>query len=100
MNIDRSQRLEAYREVKAIIDLVGRAKLHAEEARTIVWAAEGLLLDADDAAESMAAFETLMDDLESHRWTGLVGDDANPGPARRLRAAVAGCAAEPVPAGV
>ena len=97
-SVERAARLEAYKEVKEIVAAVGAAKLYKAESSTILWAAEGLLLapaaDDPEALESKTAFETLMNDLESHRWAEMRGTPEQPGTARRLRAAFANCAAQ------
>lgn len=100
---DRTSRLDAYKTVLGIIEQVGASKLHAPEATAIKWAAEGLLLasgpEDTEVAESQLAFSTLMDDLESHRWQDMLGDDSSPGTARKLREAFAGCGPQPVLSG-
>jgi hypothetical protein len=90
MDTDRSARLTAYREVREITAELRGTKLHDPEAAVVDQAAEDLLLAASDrdshARESYAAFVTLMDDLESHRWEehGAMAD--------RLRVLVLACA--------
>jgi hypothetical protein len=83
-----SDRLEAFQELQRIVSDMS-AKLHKDEASAIKWAAEGLLLSADDqeAVESITAFNTLFDgDGFQARW-----EDNRP-TERRLRDAFARCA--------
>jgi hypothetical protein len=93
METDRSARLTAYREVRAIAAELHGTKLHDAEAAVIEQAAEDLLLAATrqdpHAQESYAAFVTLMDDLESHRW------EEHGATADRLRVLVLACAPDP-----
>jgi hypothetical protein len=93
MEADRRARLTAYREVRAITAELRGTKLHDAEAAVVDRAAEDLLLAAtrDDAQarESHAAFVTLLDDLESHRW------EEHGATADRLRVLVLSCAPDP-----
>ena len=93
MDTDRSARLAAYREVRAITAELLGTKLHDAEAAVVDQAAEDLLLastrDDAHAQESHAAFVTLMDDLESHRW------EEHGATADRLRVLVLACAPDP-----
>jgi len=93
METDRSARLTAYREVRAITSELRGTKLHDAEAAVVDQAAEDLLLatsrEDPDAQESYAAFATLLDDLESHRW------DEHGATADRLRVLILSCAPAP-----
>ena len=95
MEDNHTIRLEAYKEVKHIVEK-STSKLNEAEMKTILWAAEGTLLaastDDPDFVESQQAFTTLMDDLESHRWAEMVGTEENPGTGMKLRRAFAACA--------
>jgi hypothetical protein len=90
MDTDRSARLTAYREVREITAELRGTRLHDPESAVVDQAAEDLLLAASDrdchAQESYAAFVTLMDDLESHRW------EEHGATADRLRVLVLACA--------
>jgi hypothetical protein len=90
METDRKNRLAAFHGVKAITSELRGTKLHDNEVAVIEQAAEDLLLagSLDDPAahESMAAFDTLLAELASHRWAehGRTAD--------RLRGLMNGCA--------
>jgi hypothetical protein len=93
MDTDRSARLTAYREVRAITAELHGTKLHDAEALLVEQAAEDMLLatsrDDETAEESYAAFLSLMDDLESHRW------EEHGATADRLRVLILACAPDP-----
>jgi hypothetical protein len=90
MDTDRSARLTAYREVQAMTAELRGTKLHDAEAAVVEQAAEDLLLapsrEDPHAQESYAAFATLIDGLESHRW------DEHGATADRLRVLILACA--------
>src|ERR1039458_34494 len=92
---ERAARLEAYKEVQAIIAEVGASKLTETESSDILWSAEGFLLASSsedpEVAESQTTFTTLMDNLESHRWSEMLGTPEYPGTATRLREAFNAC---------
>jgi hypothetical protein len=93
MDTDRSARLTAYREVREITAELRGTKLHDPEAAIVDQAAEDMLLatsrDDETAEESYAAFLSLMDDLESHRW------EEHGATADRLRVLILACAPDP-----
>jgi hypothetical protein len=92
-------RVVAFGEVRRIVSEHRGGKLFDEEAETLLGAASDLMLAADrrDVRAAQDTFDAQMDRLEGGRWADMVGTDAHPGTARKLRRAFAGCAPEPLP---
>jgi hypothetical protein len=93
-----NQRVVAFSEVRRIVAEQRGAKLFDEEAETLLDAASDMML-AQDRGQVQAAQETFdaqMGRLEAGRWAEMVGTDAQPGTATKLRRAFAGCTPEPV----
>ena len=74
-------------------------KLFDAEADTLMDAASDMMLAADryEAQAAQEMFDAQMDQLQAGRWADMVGTDAHPGTALKLRRAFAGCAPEPLP---
>ena len=90
---DRVARTAAFREVQRMVADFHGVKLNDKEAEVIEQASEDLLLafGPEDPAitAALAAFNALMDRLESGRW--VRGSDEQPAAGLLLRRAVAGC---------
>lgn len=92
-------RVAAFSEVRRIVSEQRGGKLFDEEAEVLLEAASDMMLAADgqEAHAAQAAFDAQMDRLEASRWSEMVGTEAQPGTARRLRRAFAGCAPDALP---
>jgi hypothetical protein len=92
-----NQRVVAFSEVRRIVAEQRGSKLFDDEAETLLDAASDMMLagDRDQVQEAQETFDAQMDRLEAGRWAEMVGSDAQPGTATRLRRAFAGCAPEP-----
>lgn len=93
------QRVVAFSEVRRIVAEQRGSKLFDEEAETLLDAASDMILAADsgEVREAQETFDAQMDRLEGDRWSEMVGTDAHPGTAIKLRRAFAGCAPQPLP---
>ncbi len=91
-----NQRVVAFSEVRRIVAEHRGAKLFDDEAETLLDAASDMMLaeDRHQVQEAQETFDAQMDRLEAGRWAEMVGTDAHPGTARKLRRAFAGCAPE------
>jgi adenosylmethionine-8-amino-7-oxononanoate aminotransferase len=92
------QRTAAFGEVRRIVAEHRGGKLFDEEADTILDAASDMMLAADgqEVRDAQDHFDAQMDRLEAGRWAEMVGTDAQPGTATKLRRAFAACAPTPV----
>lgn len=94
-----NQRVVAFSEVRRIVAEHRGSKLFDDEAETLLDAASDMMLaqDHDQVQEAQQTFDAQMDRLEAGRWVEMVGSDAHPGTATKLRRAFAGCAPEQYP---
>lgn len=94
--IHTNERVQAFGEVRRIVSEQRGGKLFDEEAEVLLDAASDMMLAADrrEAHEAQDAFDAQMDRLEASRWAEMVGTDAQPGTATKLRRAFARCAPE------
>jgi hypothetical protein len=94
-----NQRVAAFSEVRRIVAEHRGGKLFDDEAETLLDAASDMMLAQDrrQVREAQHTFDAQMDRLETGRWAEMVGTDAHPGTATKLRLAFAGCAPELVP---
>jgi adenosylmethionine-8-amino-7-oxononanoate aminotransferase len=92
-------RVIAFSEVRRIVSEHRGGKLFDAEANTLMDAASDMMLAADryEAQAAQEMFDAQMDQLQAGRWADMVGTDAHPGTALKLRRAFAGCAPEPLP---
>lgn len=92
------QRIVSFGEVRRIVSEQRGAKLFDEEAEVILDAASDLMLAADsrEVQDARERFDAQMEQLEANRWAEMVGTADQPGTARKLRRAFAGCAPQPL----
>lgn len=92
--IPTNPRVIAFSEVRRIVSEQRGGKLFDEEAEVLLDAASDMMLAADgrEAEQAQATFDAQMDRLEESRWAEMIGTEAQPGTATRLRRAFAGCA--------
>lgn len=92
------QRVAAFADVRRIVAEHRGAKLFDEEAEALLDAASDMMLAADSvqARDAQEMFDGQMAQLEANRWAEMIGTEAQPGTARKLRRAFAGCAPEAV----
>ncbi|MGA9856351.1 MAG: hypothetical protein WBQ18_00740 [Solirubrobacteraceae bacterium] len=97
-NTPTDQRVAAFGEVRRIVTEQRGSKLFDEEADALLGAASDMMLadPGPQAQEAQAEFDAQMDRLEAGRWAEMVGTDAQPGTATKLRRAFAGCVPGPV----
>jgi adenosylmethionine-8-amino-7-oxononanoate aminotransferase len=95
---ETNQRVAAFSEVRRIVAEQRGSKLFDEEAETLLDAASDMMLaeDRNQVQEAQQAFDAQMGQLEAGRWAEMVGSDAHPGTAIKLRRAFAGCAPQPL----
>jgi hypothetical protein len=94
-----NQRVAAFGEVRRIVSEHRGGKLFDEEADVIMEAASDMMLatDSSQVQEAQDMFDAQMDRLESGRWAEMIGTDAQPGTAIKLRRTFARCAPEASP---
>ena len=94
-----NQRVAAFSEVRRIVAEHRGGKLFDEEAEALLDAASDMMLaqDRSQVQQAQETFDAQMDRLEAGRWAEMVGTDAHPGTAIKLRRAFARCAPESVP---
>ena|SRR5947209_12121829 len=99
IRIHTDLRTEAYVEVRHIVAEHRGSKLFDDEADEIMDAASDMMLsaDSDEVQDAQASFDAVMDRLEAARWAEMIGTEEQPGTARRLRRAFAGCAPDSLP---
>jgi adenosylmethionine-8-amino-7-oxononanoate aminotransferase len=87
-------RVVAFGEVRRIVSEHRGAKLFDDEAETLLDAASDMMLAADGAEvqEAQQMFDAQMVRLEASRWAEMIGTEAQPGTATKLRRAFAACA--------
>ncbi len=92
-----NERVVAFSEVRRIVAEHRGGKLFDDEAETLLDAASDMMLaeDRSEVLEAQRVFDDQMDRLEAGRWSEMIGTDAHPGTATRLRLAFAGCAPQP-----
>jgi adenosylmethionine-8-amino-7-oxononanoate aminotransferase len=96
---ETNQRVVAFSELRRIIAEHRGGKLFDDEAETLLDAASDMMLaeDGHQVQDAQEAFDAQMDRLEAGRWAEMIGSDAHPGTATKLRRAFAGCAPEQYP---
>lgn len=94
-----NQRVVAFGEVRRIVAEHRGAKLFDDEADVLLDAASDMMLAAssEQVEEARETFETQMDRLEASRWAEMVGTEAQPGTATKLRRAFAACTPQAFP---
>lgn len=92
------ERVAAFGEVRRIVAEHRGGKLFDEEADVLLDAASDMMLAADgqEVRDAQETFDAQMERLEATRWAEMVGTDAQPGTATKLRRAFARCAPEPL----
>ena len=92
-----NQRVVAFGEVRRIVSEHRGAKLFDEEADALMEAASDMMLATDNrqVLDAQQTFDAQMDRLEASRWAEMIGTEAQPGTAVKLRRAFARCAPAP-----